>query len=51
MRRSLRASSFGATLELVREGKIELRQTEPFAPLYIRDRAPVAPVMQEAANG
>ncbi|MBN8995956.1 MAG: segregation/condensation protein A [Rhizobiales bacterium] len=51
MRRSLRASSFGATLELVREGKIELRQTEPFAPLYIRDRAPVAPVMQEAGNG
>ena len=32
------ASAFGASLELVREGKLEIRQTEAFAPLYIRDR-------------
>jgi segregation and condensation protein A len=51
MRRSMRASSFGATLELVREGKIELRQTEHFAPLYIRDRISVASVVQESGNG
>ncbi|MFC5990456.1 segregation and condensation protein A [Limoniibacter endophyticus] len=30
------ASSFAASLELVREGQIELRQTGAFAPLYIR---------------
>jgi segregation and condensation protein A len=51
MRRSMRASSFGATLELVREGRIELRQTEHFAPLYIRDRISVASVVQESGNG
>jgi segregation and condensation protein A len=51
LRRSMRASSFGATLELVREGKIELRQTEHFAPLYIRDRISVASVVQESGNG
>jgi len=30
------ASSFGATLELTREGYMELRQARPFAPIYIR---------------
>jgi chromatin segregation and condensation protein Rec8/ScpA/Scc1 (kleisin family) len=29
-------SSFGATLELAREGYIELRQNEPFGPLYLK---------------
>lgn len=33
------ASSFAASLELVREGRIEIRQLEPFAPLYLRNRA------------
>jgi len=51
MRASIKASSFGASLELVREGRIELRQTEPFAPLYIRDRAGVAPTSQESSHG
>jgi len=32
------ASSFGATLELAREGYIELRQEGPFAPIYMRSR-------------
>lgn len=32
------ASSFAATLEMVREGQIELRQHEAFAPLYMRNR-------------
>ncbi|GGE80735.1 segregation/condensation protein A [Stappia taiwanensis] len=32
------ASTFSASLELVREGEIELRQSEPFAPLYLRRR-------------
>ena len=51
MTRSVTASSFGATLELVREGKLELRQTEAFAPLYIRDRNTVALVPAETDNG
>ncbi len=37
-RRTATASSFAATLELVREGKMELRQDEVFAPLYLRGR-------------
>jgi segregation and condensation protein A len=51
---SIRASAFGASLELVREGKIMLRQHEAFAPLYIRDRVAVASVESEnpeAGNG
>jgi segregation and condensation protein A len=30
------ASTFGAALELTREGKMELRQAEAFAPLFVR---------------
>ena len=36
--RTALASSFGATLEMAREGLIELRQDEPFAPIYMRKR-------------
>lgn len=50
LRATIKASAFGASLELVREGRIELRQTEPFAPLYIRDRARVASIGQEATT-
>jgi segregation and condensation protein A len=32
------ASSFGATLEMAREGYVELQQEAPFAPLYVRKR-------------
>lgn len=32
------ASVFGASLELAREGKMDLRQTEAFAPLFLRAR-------------
>lgn len=35
-RRGARASAFAASLEMVREGAIELRQTDAFAPLYMR---------------
>jgi segregation and condensation protein A len=38
-RRSVRASSFTASLELVREGTIELRQEHAFDPIYVRRRA------------
>src|SRR5262245_1786369 len=32
------ASSFGATLEMAREGLLEISQAEPFAPIYVRKR-------------
>ena len=35
-RKSALASSFLAALELAKQGKVELRQQSPFAPLYIR---------------
>ena len=38
MRRSVRASALGASLEMVREGTIELRQAAPFEALYLRGR-------------
>ncbi|WP_374421794.1 ScpA family protein [Paracoccus sp. (in: a-proteobacteria)] len=37
-RRSATAATFAATLELARQGKLELRQTEIFAPITIRRR-------------
>ena len=38
MRRTARASSFSASLELVREGKLELRQDKAFSPIWARAR-------------
>lgn len=37
--RTVVASSFGATLEMAREGIVELRQDAPFAPIYMRKKA------------
>ena len=34
--RTVLASSFGASLEMAREGLIELRQDSPYAPIYMR---------------
>jgi segregation and condensation protein A len=39
LRKSALASSFVASLELARQGRVELRQHEPFAPLYLRATA------------
>jgi segregation and condensation protein A len=36
--RTALASSFGASLEMARDGLIELSQAEPFAPIYMRRR-------------
>lgn len=36
--KTVRASSFGATLEMAREGLVELRQDGPFQPIYMRRR-------------
>jgi segregation and condensation protein A len=44
--RTAMASSFGATLEMAREGLVELRQEEPFAPIYMRKRGEDAPWQQ-----
>ncbi len=38
--RTAQASSFGASLEMAREGLIEISQAEPFAPIYLRRREP-----------
>jgi len=38
LRASVLASSFAATLELVREGRLEVHQHAAFAPLYLRSR-------------
>ncbi len=43
-RESYLASTFGASLELAREQKLELRQADAFAPLFVRAR----PVQNEA---
>jgi segregation and condensation protein A len=45
MRSTVLASSLAATLELVREGEIELHQHQAFAPIYLRKRSdePLSP--------
>jgi len=37
-RATVRASSFASSLELVRQGQIDIRQTETFGPLFMRRR-------------
>ncbi|ACB96280.1 segregation and condensation protein A [Beijerinckia indica] len=39
MRRTVRASSLSAMLEMAREGLVALRQDEPFAPLWVKSIA------------
>ena len=41
-RRSVTASSFSASLELAREGTLEIRQEEAFKPIYMRRRRSAA---------
>jgi len=41
-RRSAVASTFAATLELARNGRIELRQDRAFGPIYVRSAGPAA---------
>ena len=42
LRRSVKASSFTASLELAREGVLEIRQDEAFKPIYLRRKAVAA---------
>jgi len=51
LKRTARASALSASLELVREGEVELRQSAHFAPLYVRRRARSGKALKEAANG
>lgn len=44
------ASTFGASLELAREGALELRQARPFAPLFMRRRTRTSPVALQPAQ-
>ena len=48
MRRTARASTFAASLELAREGRIEMRQERAFAPIFIRPTG-VDPAEERAA--
>jgi len=43
MRASALASSLAASLEMAREGQLELHQDAAFAPLYMRRRSAPAP--------
>lgn len=38
-RRTVRASTFSASLEMVREGSIDLRQDDAFGPIWVRGRS------------
>ena len=49
--KTVRASSFGATLEMAREGLVELRQDAPFAPIYMRKRVLEGAVSARGGNG
>jgi len=40
MRRSATASTFAAALELVKEGRMDIRQYDTFSPIHLRQRAP-----------
>jgi segregation and condensation protein A len=43
MEKTVVASSFGASLELAREGVLEIKQDAPFAPIYMRKRGTDSP--------
>lgn len=49
--RSAIASSFGATLEMVRDGLLELQQSAPFEPLYLRKRMQRSDIGDASGNG
>ncbi|QPC88691.1 segregation/condensation protein A [Mesorhizobium sp. NBSH29] len=43
------ASTFAATLEMVREGQIEMRQDEAFSPIYMRQRQQPKSMIERAS--
>lgn len=50
-RRTIRASSLSASLEMAREGEILIRQDEAFAPLWIKRRKPAVALVADSAEG
>ncbi|MGB7433595.1 MAG: ScpA family protein [Ahrensia sp.] len=50
MRASARASSFAASLEMVREGQLDIRQDKPFDTIYLRDAVRKNAAPQETAS-
>jgi segregation and condensation protein A len=50
LERSVFASSFMASLELVRDGTLEMRQLAPFGPVYVRKRSAESDVRMETHN-
>jgi segregation and condensation protein A len=51
LRSTARASAFSASLELVREGTLELKQNAHFTPLLVRRRIEAEVPLKEAVNG
>lgn len=50
-RRTMIASSFAASLELVREGRLEIRQEKAFAPVYMRPGQQQPPAVDGEGTG
>ena len=50
MRATVFASSLAATLEMVREGAVEMQQSGAFAPIYVRRRPGVGPAGAETSS-
>jgi len=50
MRPTVLASSLAATLELVREGQVEMHQQAAFGPIYLRKRSEPAPAASPESN-
>lgn len=48
--RTVRASAFSASLELVREGRLDLRQDRPFSPIWLRRRDGKIPLQAPEAS-
>ena len=51
LRKTVRASTFTASLEMVREGKMELRQDAAFAPIWVRGTGAALAVPPAAEEG
>jgi segregation and condensation protein A len=51
MRRTVTASTFSASLEMAREGRVSIRQDEPFAPLWIKAKSPQTGIFPQAVQG
>jgi segregation and condensation protein A len=50
MRASVLASSLAASLEMVREGALEIQQSGAFAPIYLRKRAGAEPAPAQSSS-